>query len=75
MKKLNDEINKYSEMIMLERKVREETQNTLFRMIEDMESNLLKEIDNEKRERDENEESFMNLLEDTCNRIERTIDI
>lgn len=60
---------------MLERKVREETQNTLFRMIEDMESNLLKEIDNEKREREENEESFMNLLEDTCNRIERTIDL
>ena len=25
VKKLNDEINKYSEMIMLERKVREET--------------------------------------------------
>ena len=60
---------------MLERKVREETQNTLFRMIEDMESNLLKEIDTEKREREENEESFMNLLEDTCNRIERTIDL
>jgi hypothetical protein len=34
MKKLNDEIGKYSDMIMLERKVREETQNTLFRMIE-----------------------------------------
>lgn len=60
-------------MILLERKVREETQNTLFRMIEDMESNLMREIENERREREENEESFMNLLEDTCARIERTI--
>ena len=58
-------------MIMLERKVREETQNTLFRMIEDMESNLVREIDNERKEREENEESFMSLLEETCNRIER----
>jgi hypothetical protein len=42
-------------------------------MIEDMENNLMKEIDNEKREREENEESFMNLLEDTCGRIERSL--
>lgn len=73
MKKLNEEIGKYSDMIMLERKVREETQNTLFRMIEDMESNLAREIDTEKHEREENEESFMNLLEDTCARIERSM--
>ncbi len=73
MKKLNDEIGRYSDMIMLERKVREETQNTLFRMIEDMENNLSREIDNERREREENEESFMNLLEETCARIERNL--
>lgn len=40
-----------------------------------MESNLLREIDSERKEREENEESFMNLLEDTCNRIERTIEV
>ena len=58
---------------MLERKVREETQNTLFRMIEDMETNLSREIENERMEREENEESFMGLLEETCNRIERNL--
>lgn len=42
-------------------------------MIEDMETNLSREIDNERREREENEESFMNLLEDTCGRIERSL--
>ena len=45
----------------------------MFRMIEDMEGNLMREIDAEKREREENEESFMNLLEDTCARIERSL--
>jgi len=38
-----------------------------------MESNLSREIDNERKEREENEESFMNLLEDTCARIERSL--
>jgi hypothetical protein len=38
-----------------------------------MESNLTREIDNERKEREENEESFMNLLEDTCSRIERSL--
>jgi hypothetical protein len=42
-------------------------------MIEDMENNLVKDIENEKREREENEEGFMNLLEDTCARIERSL--
>jgi hypothetical protein len=73
MKKLTDEIGKYSEMILMERKVREETQNTLFRMIEDMESNLSREIEIEKRDREENEETFIGLIETTCARIERNI--
>lgn len=42
-------------------------------MIEDMDNNLTREIDNERKEREENEESFMNLLEETCARIERTL--
>ena len=42
-------------------------------MIEDMENNLVREIENEKKERQENEESFMNLLEETCGRIERSL--
>lgn len=67
---MNEEISKYSDMILLERKVREETQNILFKMIEDMEGNLLKEINLEKKEREENEENFLNLLENTCSRME-----
>ncbi len=42
-------------------------------MIEDMESNLMREIEHERKDREDNEESFMNLLEETCGRIERSL--
>jgi len=57
----------------MEKKVREETQNTLFKMIEDMEINLARELEVEKKERDENQEGFMNLLEETCTRVESNL--
>lgn len=58
---------------MLERKVREETQNTLVRLIEEMERNLTRDIQQETDERAQNEESFMDLMEQTCARIERNL--
>lgn len=57
-------------MVSLEKRVREETQNTLARLIDELECNLGKEIQAETDERVENEESFMELLEQTCSRIE-----
>ena len=61
------------EMVNLENKVREETQNTLVRLVDELESNLGKEIQAESDERVENEESFMELLEQTCSRIEMNL--
>lgn len=58
---------------MLERKVREETQNTLVRLIEEMERNLTRDIQQETDERAQNEESFIDLMEQTCARIERNL--
>ena len=46
-------------MVSLERKVREETQGTLVRLIEELETNLSREIQAETDERVENEESFI----------------
>ena len=57
-------------MVNLEKRVREETQSTLVRLVGELESNLGKEIKSETDERVENEESFMELLEQTCSRIE-----
>ena len=58
-------------MVNLEKRVREETQSTLVRLVGELETNLGKEIKSETDERVENEESFMELLEQTCSRIER----
>jgi hypothetical protein len=60
-------------LIVLERKVREETQNTLVRLIEEMERNLTRDIQQETDERAQNEESFIDLMEQTCARIERNL--
>lgn len=57
-------------MVNLETRVREETQNTLVRLIDELECNLGKEIQSQTDDRVENEESFMELLEQTCARIE-----
>lgn len=57
-------------MVNLEKRVREETQSTLVRLVGELETNLGKEIKSETDERVENEESFMELLEQTCSRIE-----
>ncbi len=57
-------------MVSLEKRVREETQNTLARLIDELEGNLGKEIQAETDERVGNEESFMDLLDQTCARIE-----
>jgi hypothetical protein len=43
------------------------------RLIEEMERNLMRDIQQEQDDRTQNEESFMDLIEQTCARIERNI--
>ena len=61
-------------MVNLETKVREETQQTMQRLVEELEVSLGRELQQETNERVENEESFMELLEQTCARIEVNLD-
>lgn len=44
VKKLSDEIGKFHEMLQYERKLREETQTTMFRMIEDIHSKVMYDL-------------------------------
>ena len=60
-------------MIEAERKLREETQTTMFRMIEDIHSKVVNELQQERREREETEENLVKLLEETCLRVEKSI--
>ena len=45
----------------------------MMRLIEELETNLAREIQASTDERMENEESFIELLEQTCDRIERNM--
>ena len=51
MKRLREETGKFHEMLALERKVREETQTTMFRMIEDIHGKVMHELQREVKER------------------------
>ena len=73
LEKLTSETERVHDLVMLERKVREETQGTLVRLIEEMERNLTRDIQQEQDDRTQNEESFMDLMEQTCARIERNL--
>ena len=61
--RLQSETNRVNEMVVLESKVREETQSTMLRLIEELETNLTREVQASADERIENEESLIELLE------------
>ena len=50
---------------------RQESEQSIWQMIADMENTLVLEIQEERSQRERNEEGFMSLLEETCARIER----
>ena len=74
---LSEEIEKHvtrcTQEIEAERQAREETENSMRQMIAEMEATLRSEIDEERAQRQASEEGFMNLLEETCSRIERNL--
>jgi len=45
----------------------------MFRMIEDIHSKVMYELQREVRERQETEENLVRLLEETCIRVEKSI--
>jgi hypothetical protein len=59
-----------SDALGAERRVREETENTMLRMLEDMAGRLQAEIAAERRDREGTEEVLLKLLEETCSRVE-----
>jgi len=57
----------------VEKKVREETENMMFRMLEDINARLQNDISNERNTRERSEEQMLRLLEETCGRIESSL--
>lgn len=54
----------------MEKKVREDTQSRIFKMIEDIYHKWDNEINEEINERENNTENLLNLLEETCSKLD-----
>ena len=55
--------------IEIEKKAREETEEAILEMLKEMVGKIKNEIDTERRERQVNHDTLLNLLEDTCNKF------
>ena len=69
MKRIEQETSKFDEALEDQRDTLEQTERAMNEVISDMVANLKKEIDTERKDREENEETLMCLLENTCNKL------
>lgn len=58
---------------MNNRKDRDETNEQMFKILDDMQNRLLQEISNERQVRQKTEERLLKLLEETCIRVENSL--
>lgn len=54
----------------VQRKVREETQSKIFKMIEDVNNRLQEEVKAERMQRESTKSALTRLLEETCRKVE-----
>ena len=69
MVRLNEEIQKLGEVINNEKKNKEETQEGILEMIKIMNDRMKNDLNNEKKEREQNE-VLIDVLENTCSRLQ-----
>ena len=56
----------------MKKKNREETQEGILEMIKIMNDRMKNDLNNEKKEREQNEEVLIDVLENTCSRLQAT---
>ncbi|CAD8099842.1 unnamed protein product [Paramecium sonneborni] len=66
------ELNKFQEMLKVEKTVREETENKIFSMIEEVHQKIQSEIIDERIFKEKSQESILRLLESTCMKIDES---
>lgn len=59
-----------SQGLLQERKRRDENDQSSFDIIKEFVENARKEINNQKKEREKAEESFLAVMEDTCSKMQ-----
>merc|ERR1711907_172196 len=70
VRRMGAEVAQVQEEIAIEKKVREENENRLVKLLESICSRVHDEVQAERRSRQAAEEKFMKILEDTCNHLE-----
>ena len=60
------------ELFKMKKKSREETQEGILEMIKIMNDRMKNDLAEERKEREQNEEALIDVLENTCNRLQQT---
>ena len=63
---------KSMELFKTKKKSREETQEGILEMIKIMNDRMKNDLAEERKEREQNEEALIDVLENTCNRLQQT---
>merc|ERR1712224_644540 len=67
--KAMEEVTHLQEAVLAEKKAREDTENAMMRMMEDIVQKVQGEIQLERSEREKTEEQLLHLLDQTCNKL------
>jgi hypothetical protein len=67
---VNEEIVKIQDGLHIEQKTREDSENSLIKVLEDMCQKMQNEVQLERKDREGTEEIFLKLLEETCDRVQ-----
>jgi glutamyl-tRNA reductase len=73
--KVTEETQKLINMVMGEKRAREETEEALLEMLKAMINAMKTQLENERRERQTTQDYLINLLEDMCTKITKANDI
>ena len=73
--RITEETQRLVDLVMNEKKAREETEEALLEMLKAMINAMKTQLENEKTERQNTQDYLINLLEDMCTKITQANDI
>lgn len=74
IKKLGGDVLKLNEALSVTKKSRENSHNTLYKLMEELHGKLVKEVASERQERNRNEETLIRFLDETVNKTNESIE-
>ena len=74
-KRIDEESQRLINLVINEKKAREETEEALLEMLKSMINAMKTQLDNERQERHVTQQYLINLLDDLCNKLEKANEI